>query len=67
MKLKFATDVRLWLSVNLMKKNFGIFNLTLILIIFVVLDYLTKSWAIENLFIEYKSIKLTSFLSFTPV
>ena len=30
-------------------------------------NYLTKSWAIENLFIEYKSIKLTSFLSFTPV
>ena len=50
-----------------MKKNFGIFNLISILIIFVVLDYLTKSWAIENLFIEYKSIKLTSFLSFTPV
>ena len=39
-----------------MKKNFGIFNLTLILIIFVVLDYFTKSWAIENLFIELNRI-----------
>ena len=50
-----------------MKKNYGIFNLILILTIFVFLDYFTKLWAIENLFIEYKSIKLTSFLSMTPV
>tara|TARA_B110001450_G_scaffold211712_1_gene203403 strand:- start:144 stop:632 length:489 start_codon:yes stop_codon:yes gene_type:complete len=50
-----------------MKKNFGIFNLILILIIFIFLDYFTKLWAIETLFVEYKSIKLTSFLSMTPV
>ena len=50
-----------------MKKNLGIVNLTLILISFVFLDYITKLWAIENLFIEYKSIQLTPFLSMTPV
>ena len=50
-----------------MKKNFGILNLLLIFITFIFLDYITKLWAIENLFIEYKSIKLTSFLSMTPV
>jgi signal peptidase II len=50
-----------------MKKNFGTLNIILILIILVSLDYFTKLWAIENLFIEYKSIKLTSFLSMTPV
>ena len=50
-----------------MKKNIGIFNLLLILITFVFLDYASKLWAIENLFIKYQSIKLTSFLSMTPV
>ena len=50
-----------------MKKNFGILNLLLIFITFIFLDYITKLWAIENLFIEYKSIQLTSFLSMTPV
>ena len=50
-----------------MKKNFGILNLILILITFIFLDYFTKLWAMENLFIEYNSIKLTSFLSMTPV
>ena len=50
-----------------MKKNIGIFNLLLILITFIFLDYVTKLWAIENLFIKYQSIKLTSFLSMTPV
>ena len=50
-----------------MKKNFGTLNLISILIIFIVLDYFTKLWALETLFIEYKSIKLTSFLSMTPV
>ena len=50
-----------------MKKNIGIFNLLLILITFIFLDYATKLWAIENLFIKYQSIKITSFLSMTPV
>jgi signal peptidase II len=50
-----------------MKKNLGILNLILILIIFICLDYFTKLWAIDNLFIAYTSIKLTSFLSMTPV
>ena len=50
-----------------MKKNFGILNLILIFIIFIFLDYFTKLWAIENLFIEYRSIKITSVLSMTPV
>ena len=50
-----------------MKKNIGIFNLLLILITLIFLDYATKLWALENLFIKYQSIKLTSFLSMTPV
>ena len=50
-----------------MKKNIGIINLLLILITFIFLDYATKLWALENLFIKYQSIKLTSFLSMTPV
>ena len=50
-----------------MKKNFGIFNLLLIFLIFIFFDYVSKLWAIENLFIQYRSIKLTSFLSMTPV
>ena len=50
-----------------MKKNFGIFNLLLIFLIFIFFDYVSKLWAIENLFIEYQSIELTSFLSMTPV
>ncbi len=50
-----------------MKKNFGVLNLLLIFFTFIFLDYITKLWAIENLFIEYKSIQLTSFLSMTPV
>ena len=50
-----------------MKKNFGIFNLLLIFLIFIFFDYVSKLWAIENLFINYKSIELTSFLSMTPV
>ena len=50
-----------------MKKNFGIFNLLLILLIFVFFDYVSKLWAIENLFMQYRSIELTSFLSMTPV
>ena len=50
-----------------MKKNIGIFNLLLILITFIFLDYASKLWAVENLFIKYQSIKLTSFLSMTPV
>ena len=50
-----------------MKKNIGIFKLVLILIIFIFLDYTSKLWALENLFFKYQSIKLTSFLSMTPV
>ena len=50
-----------------MKKNFGIFNLLLIFLIFIFFDYVSKLWAIENLFMEYRSIELTSFLSMTPV
>ena len=50
-----------------MKKNIGTFNLLLIFITFTALDYITKLWAIKNLFIEAQSIKLTSFLSMTPV
>ena len=50
-----------------MKKNFGIFNLFLIFLIFIFFDYVSKLWAIENLFMQYRSIKLTSFLSMTPV
>ncbi len=49
-----------------MKQNLGILNL-LILILFIFLDYLSKLWAIENLFFKYQSIKLTTFLSLTPV
>ena len=50
-----------------MKKNFGIFNLLLILVILIFFDYASKLWAIKNLFIKYQSIELTSFLSMTPV
>ena len=50
-----------------MKKNFGIFNLLLIFLIFIFFDYVSKVWAIENLFMQYRSIELTSFLSMTPV
>ena len=50
-----------------MKKNIGIFNLLLIFITFIALDYITKLWAIKNLFIEAQSIQLTPFLSMTPV
>ena len=50
-----------------MKKNIGTFNLLLILITFIFIDYASKLWAIENLFIKYQSIRLTSFLSMTPV
>ena len=50
-----------------MKKNFGIFNLILIFLVFIYFDYVSKLWAIENLFIKYQSIELTSFLSMTPV
>jgi len=50
-----------------MRKNLGTFNLLLILISFVALDYSTKLWAIKTLFIQAQSIKLTSFLSMTPV
>ena len=50
-----------------MKKNFGIFNLLLIFLIFIFFDYVSKLWAIENLFMKYRSIELTSFLSMTPV
>ena len=50
-----------------MKKNFGKLNLILILVTFIFLDYTSKLWAIENLFKKYQSIKLTSFLSMTPV
>ena len=50
-----------------MKKNFGIFNHILIFLVFVYFDYVSKLWAIENLFINYQSIELTSFLSMTPV
>ena len=50
-----------------MKKNFGILNLLLIFLIFIFFDYFSKLWAIENLFMQYKSIELTSFLSMTPV
>ena len=46
-----------------MKKNFGIFNLLLIFLVFVYFDYVSKLWAVENLFIKYKSIQITSFLS----
>ena len=50
-----------------MKKNFGVFNLRLIFLIFIFFDYVSKLWAIENLFLQYRSIELTSFLSMTPV
>ena len=50
-----------------MKNNFGIFNLLLIFFIFIFFDYVSKLWAIENLFMQYRSIELTSFLSMTPV
>ena len=50
-----------------MKKNIGIFKLFLILIIFIFLDYISKLWALENLFVKYQSIELTPFLSMTPV
>ena len=50
-----------------MKKNIGIFNLFIVLIIFIFLDYVSKLWAIENLFNQFKSIEITSFLSMTPV
>ena len=50
-----------------MKKNFGIFNLILIFLIFIFFDYVSKLWAIENLFMQYRSIELTPFLSMTPV
>ena len=50
-----------------MKKNFGIFNLLFIFLIFIFFDYVSKLWAIENLFMKYRSIELTSFLSMTPV
>ena len=50
-----------------MKKNFGIFNLLLIFLSFIFFDYVSKLWAIENLFMQYRSIELTSFLSMTPV
>ena len=50
-----------------MKKKIGIFNLLLIFITFIALDYITKLWAIKNLFIEAQSIQLTPFLSMTPV
>ena len=50
-----------------MKKNLGIFKLLLIFLVFIYLDYVSKLWAIENLFIKFQSIKLTSFLSMTPV
>ena len=35
--------------------------------IFIFFDYVSKLWAIENLFMQYRSIELTSFLSMTPV
>ena len=50
-----------------MKKNFGIINLLLIFLIFIFFDYISKLWAIEHLFMQYRSIELTSFLSMTPV
>ena len=50
-----------------MKKNFGILNLLLIFLIFIFFDFVSKLWAIENLFMQYRSIELTSFLSMTPV
>jgi len=50
-----------------MKKNIGIFNLLIVLILFIFLDYVSKQWAIENLFNQFKSIEITSFLSMTPV
>ena len=50
-----------------MKKNFGIFNLTLILLTFIFFDYVSKLWAVKNLFIKYQSNELTPFLSMTPV
>ena len=50
-----------------MKKNIGIFNLLIVLILFIFLDYVSKRWAIENLFNQLKSIEITSFLSMTPV
>ena len=50
-----------------MKKNIGKLNLILILITFIFLDYGSKLWAVQNLFKNYQSIKLTSFFSLTPV
>ena len=50
-----------------MKKNIGIFNLLACCAMFVLLDYVSKQWAIENLFNQLKSIEITSFLSMTPV
>ena len=51
----------------LIKNNFGILNLLLIFLILIFFDYVSKLWAIENLFMQYRSIELTSFLSMTPV
>ena len=50
-----------------MKKNFGVFKLLLIFVVFIYFDYVSKLCAIKNLFIKYQSIELTSFLSMTPV
>ena len=50
-----------------MKKNFGILNLLLIFLILIFFDYVSKLWAIENLFMQYRSIELTSVLAMTPV
>ena len=50
-----------------MKKNIGIFNLLIVLTLFIFLDYVSKLWAIENLFNQLISIEITSFLSMTPV
>ena len=50
-----------------MKKNFGKLNLLIIFVFFTLLDFITKYFAIQNLFIQYKSVKITPFLSMTPV
>ena len=65
--MKYVVDAKVYLKVSGMKKNIGMFKLSGILIIFIFLDYLTKKWAIENLFNQYKSIEVNAFLSMTPV
>ena len=40
-----------------MKKNFGVFNLLLIFIVFIYFDYVSKLWAIEDDIREFERLK----------